>query len=401
MAGLDARRVRELPGYQVCRWCWEVVPTTHSGPLPARRLRRLPRRSNGRWTPRIPGFAFPARWSRSPACRASSRAGYPAVGPSGSPPPVRASSGLVVDAVNQESSTRRSFAWRTSRRRPSPTRRPGTCTGAFTPSVSRPISARGYAKRGVRLEITHQYLDKPELIGWCARNALKLLPLRRNAPGLAATADRAVASGRPLAISTTRPSATFTGTSFPIPGGPCDSARRSGRRRAGHADRLEPGAVSGAVRRSVEARALLPAAPAPAVTVVGAAHPAAGLRRRILLVNHREERCGVHDARPQPAPRPGAEPPLRPALHRVRERVRPRRRGRRSPARGRPLQPLPEHDALALAGDHQATRRGAPGDPARDHPGVGGRGHRRVVRRAPLPHRRSRSATLSSTACSG
>lgn len=60
---------------------------------------------------------------------------------------------------------------------------------------------RKTAKPGVDIVITHDYLTKPDLIRWCAENTLNCFLYNRNAPGLSATTDQAIVSGRPLAVS--------------------------------------------------------------------------------------------------------------------------------------------------------------------------------------------------------
>jgi FkbM family methyltransferase len=57
-------------------------------------------------------------------------------------------------------------------------------------------------KEGVVVEITNHYFNKEQLIEWCAQNTLNLFLYNRNIPGLSATTDQAIVSGRPLAIST-------------------------------------------------------------------------------------------------------------------------------------------------------------------------------------------------------
>lgn len=58
------------------------------------------------------------------------------------------------------------------------------------------------AKKSVRVIVTHDYLTKEELIAWCGQNTLNCFLYNRNQPGLAATTDQAISSGRPLAVST-------------------------------------------------------------------------------------------------------------------------------------------------------------------------------------------------------
>lgn len=56
-------------------------------------------------------------------------------------------------------------------------------------------------KEGIELQITHDYMSKQQLINWCASNTLNVFLYSRNQPGLSATTDQAISSGRPLAVS--------------------------------------------------------------------------------------------------------------------------------------------------------------------------------------------------------
>lgn len=58
------------------------------------------------------------------------------------------------------------------------------------------------AKKGVEVEVTRDYWSKDQLIRWCAQNTLNCFLYNRNSPGLSATTDQAISSGRPLAVST-------------------------------------------------------------------------------------------------------------------------------------------------------------------------------------------------------
>jgi len=58
------------------------------------------------------------------------------------------------------------------------------------------------ARSGINVIITHEYMTKTELIDWCAQNTLNCFLYNRNQPGLSATTDQAITSGRPLAVST-------------------------------------------------------------------------------------------------------------------------------------------------------------------------------------------------------
>jgi SAM-dependent methyltransferase len=57
------------------------------------------------------------------------------------------------------------------------------------------------AKNGVQVIITNEFLTKDQLIEWCSQNTLNCFLYNRNQPGLSATTDQAISSGRPLAIS--------------------------------------------------------------------------------------------------------------------------------------------------------------------------------------------------------
>lgn len=57
------------------------------------------------------------------------------------------------------------------------------------------------AKDGIEVSVTHDFMDKADLIKWCASNTLNCFLYDRNVPGLAATTDQAIVSGRPLSVS--------------------------------------------------------------------------------------------------------------------------------------------------------------------------------------------------------
>ncbi|HRH44917.1 MAG TPA: FkbM family methyltransferase [Pyrinomonadaceae bacterium] len=57
------------------------------------------------------------------------------------------------------------------------------------------------AKNGIEVIVTHEFFSKPELIEWCSQNTLNCFLYDRNMPGLAATTDQAISSGRPLITS--------------------------------------------------------------------------------------------------------------------------------------------------------------------------------------------------------
>lgn len=57
------------------------------------------------------------------------------------------------------------------------------------------------AKDGIEVAVTHDFMTKTELIKWCGQNTLNCFLYDRNQPGLAATTDQAITSGRPLITS--------------------------------------------------------------------------------------------------------------------------------------------------------------------------------------------------------
>lgn len=57
------------------------------------------------------------------------------------------------------------------------------------------------AKPGIDLIITNDFMNKEQLIKWCASNSLNCFLYDRNMPGLSATTDQAIVSEKPLAVS--------------------------------------------------------------------------------------------------------------------------------------------------------------------------------------------------------
>lgn len=57
------------------------------------------------------------------------------------------------------------------------------------------------AGKGIEVRFTHDYMSKQALVDWCTANTLNCFMYTRDMPGLSATTDQAVLSGRPLAVS--------------------------------------------------------------------------------------------------------------------------------------------------------------------------------------------------------
>lgn len=58
-----------------------------------------------------------------------------------------------------------------------------------------------FAKGDTEVVVTHDYMSKQNLIGWCSQNTVNVFPYYRNLSGLSAVTDQAIASGRPLVIT--------------------------------------------------------------------------------------------------------------------------------------------------------------------------------------------------------
>jgi len=57
------------------------------------------------------------------------------------------------------------------------------------------------AKPGITIIASHDYFNKYELIKWCSTNTINCFFYQRQQPGLSATTDQAIISGRPLLVS--------------------------------------------------------------------------------------------------------------------------------------------------------------------------------------------------------
>ena len=53
----------------------------------------------------------------------------------------------------------------------------------------------------VDIQITHDYMSKPDLIRWCSQNSLNIFPYYRTLPGLSAVTDQAIVANRGIAIT--------------------------------------------------------------------------------------------------------------------------------------------------------------------------------------------------------
>lgn len=196
MGWLDTRSVRRLPGLKVT-FVLEVLPNDPFVSCPAddfdaycvldptmrvadRRVYAFPRPLEV--PDRLPPYREPA---------------IPIIGSFGFATPGKGFE-LVVDAVNKEFKTA--------------VVRINIPSGTYADDPFWKLHKRNYAeylgdlckrvaKKGVEVVITHNYMSKDELIGWCGQNTLNCFLYNRNQPGLSATTDQAISSGRPLTVS--------------------------------------------------------------------------------------------------------------------------------------------------------------------------------------------------------
>ncbi|MFT3916971.1 MAG: methyltransferase domain-containing protein [Anaeromyxobacteraceae bacterium] len=195
---------------------------------------------------------------------------------------------LVVEAVNREFE-------RAKVRINIP---PGTYADPFTQVIharSYPEHlgelARAVAKPGVEVEITHRFMEDQELIAWCSQNTLNCFLYNRDQPGLSATTDQAIASRRPLAVGT---NPTFRHIHPYLRPYPYRSLKEAIALSPPEVLRMgEDWAAERFAARFEEVLARFALLPAPSSTVALRTPPAVE-RRKVLVVNHPEKECGIH-----------------------------------------------------------------------------------------------------------
>lgn len=72
------------------------------------------------------------------------------------------------------------------------------CTGS---SEALALQCLSKAKNGIVVSTSHEYFGRSELINWCSTNTINCFFYQRQLPGLSATTDQAIISGRPLLVS--------------------------------------------------------------------------------------------------------------------------------------------------------------------------------------------------------
>ncbi len=196
---------------------------------------------------------------------------------------------LVVDAVGREF----------DRARVRINVPPGTYADQGTLNLQRrPYAAyleelcRAVARPGIEVEFTREYLDERGLIDWCRQNTLNCFLYNRVQPGLSATTDQAIAAARPLAVGT---NPTFRHIHPYLTPYPFRSLRESIAESLPGVMRMRTDWASGQFSRRFEevlsALGLLPARTEAPVHLEPTPTPS---RKRLLLVNHVRQQCGIH-----------------------------------------------------------------------------------------------------------
>lgn len=240
-------------------------------------------------------YPFPRPLETPPAVLPSAPAGVPVIGSFGFPT-VGKGFELVVDAVNREFD-------RAIVRINVPD---GDFTGGtallhgenYTDHLER--LCRQAAKPGVQIDFTRKYLSKAELISWCAGNSLNCFLYTRQQPGLSATTDQAIVSGRPLAVSD---NPTFRHIHAHIQPYPYWSLQDSLERSPPIVRELGslwgPATFAKRFHALLQDFHLLPRADAPKAEKDPKPGPmalgTAEVRPVVLVVNHASQRCGIHE----------------------------------------------------------------------------------------------------------
>lgn len=157
---------------------------------------------------------------------------------------------------------------------------------------------RRSAKDGVTVEFTRDFLSKDELIAWCGANTLNCFLYTRRQPGLAATTDQAIISGRPLAVSD---NPTFRHIHGHLPPYPFWSLRESIERSPPIVRALQEEWSASLFARRFRALlgdfGILPPVATAATWPVPATPVLARERDQspVLLINHSARHCGIHE----------------------------------------------------------------------------------------------------------
>ena len=145
---------------------------------------------------------------------------------------------------------------------------------------------------GIDVQVNHDFLDKHDLIAWCAENTINVFFYNRRQPGLSATTDQAITSGRPLLVS---PCDTFRHIHQYITPFPGLSLRDAIATTAPAVARMQADWHPNRFRSQFE-RIVTTSAHTPVVDLPTTPAPESEDDRiPALLVSHRQERCGIHE----------------------------------------------------------------------------------------------------------
>lgn len=283
MAWLDTKTVRNLPGLKMTL----VLETLPNDPFAL-----CPRADFDVYLALDPTmksddsrvYAFPRPLEFAPALPEYQEGDIPSIGTFGFATPGKGFE-LVVDAVNREfdeavvrlnippaAYAADEHTWKIHRRN----------YAEYLADLCRRV-----AKPEIRVEVTNSYMEKDDLIRWCARNTLNCFLYNRVQPGLAATTDQAIASGRPLAVSANETFRHIHPYLKPYPRRSLKDAISESLpevRKMQHAWR--PDRFLERFEDVLAERGLLGASGVPEVLT--------NTRPRILLVNHSARQCGIH-----------------------------------------------------------------------------------------------------------
>lgn len=196
MAWLDTKYIYKLPGIKMTI-VLEVLPNNPFALCPSADFDVYLALDPTMNVPDKNVYAFPRPLEDPPDLRPYQETTLPTIGTFGFATPGKGFE-LVVDAVNKEFDEA--------------VIRINIPSGTYANDMPWKLRKQNYAeylgetckkiaKKGIEVIITHNFMTKEELIAWCSQNTLNCFLYNRNRPGLSATTDQAIASGRPLAVS--------------------------------------------------------------------------------------------------------------------------------------------------------------------------------------------------------
>ena len=150
---------------------------------------------------------------------------------------------------------------------------------------------RKVARPGIEVEFTRDYMDERDLIQWCGQNTLNCFLYNRDQPGLSATTDQAIAAARPLAVGT---NPTFRHLHTYLKPYPFRSLREAIAESLPEVMQMRADWAPTSFAKRFEEMLATQGILAPQEREVGLCRPKPAPRKPILLVNHSEKQCGIH-----------------------------------------------------------------------------------------------------------